>query len=124
MAMRDSKEQKLHDTIAASLKSIYQQRGAGTVLDGEDASIKGVSLDLKIKNPFLIAFKIETNSTVTEGEAMAWKQISDTVGVFFLMVPDPLKAEAVRIIKKDLIKNVRLCTYKIIENKLKFVNLP
>jgi len=119
---------KMHDTIIKSLEHIYRdQRGATTVLTnlkGEEAVVKGVVLDLIVKNPFLMHIKVETESTVNEGSAIAWKQISDTIGTFWLMVPEPLRAEAVRIIKKKTIKNVRMCAYKVVENKLKFINIP
>ena len=128
MAMRAANEQKMHDTIVRSLKHIYlEQRNASrfaTELDGDDTTIKGVTVDMIVKNPFVITFKIETESTVNEGEAIAWKSISEKAGVFYLMVPEPLRAEAVRIIRKNEIKGVRMCAYKVVENRLKFIGIP
>jgi hypothetical protein len=67
---------------------------------------------------------VETETSVTEGEAIAWKSISEQLGTFFLLVPHPLKADAMRITTKLGLKNIRLCYYMINENKLKFIGLP
>ncbi len=127
MAMRSPKEMKMHDTIIRSLAGIYESKNAQQVmtnLEKQDAVIKGVSVDVIVKNPITYIFKVETDTSVTEGEAIAWKGISDQLGTFFLLIPEPLKAEANRILAKVGLKNVRLCYYKIADNKLKFINLP
>ncbi|MGD0565856.1 MAG: hypothetical protein ABSA34_00835 [Candidatus Goldiibacteriota bacterium] len=127
MAMRSPKEMKMHDTIIKSVAGIYESKNAQQVhtnLDKQNAVIKGVTVDLIVKNPIVLIFKVETESTVTEGEAIAWKGISEQLGTFFLMVPEPLKGEANRILAKSGLKNVKLCYYKIADNKLKFTNLP
>jgi hypothetical protein len=95
-----------------------------TNLETQKAVMKGVTVDLIVKNPITYIFKVETESTVTEGEAIAWKGISEQLGTFFLMVPDPLKGDANRIVAKAGLKNVKMCYYKIADNKLKFTNLP
>ena len=127
MAMRSPKEMKMHETIIRSLAGIYDQKNAHQVLtnlDKQEAVMKGVTVDLIVKNPITLIFKVETDTSVTEGEAIAWKGIYDQLGTFFLMVPEPLKAEANRILQKVGLKSVRLCYYKIADNKLKFINLP
>ena len=127
MAIRSPKEMKMHDTIIRSLAGIYESKNAQQVhtnLDKQNAVIKGVTVDLVIKNPIVLIFKVETESTVTEGEAIAWKGISEQLGTFFLMVPEPLKGEANRIVAKAGLKNVKMCYYRIADNKLKFTNLP
>lgn len=128
MAMRSPKEMKLHETIIRSVAGIYNaQKNSNQVLtnlDKPSAVIKGISVDLIVKNPITLIFKIETESSVTEGEAISWKSISEQLGTFFLLIPDPLKADAMRIIAKNELKNIRLCFYRINDNKLKFVGLP
>jgi hypothetical protein len=128
MAIRSPKEAKMHETIIRSLVSIYNGKGASQILTNLDeesnAVVNGITLDLIVKNPFPLYFKIETETSVKEGEAIAWKSISEKIGTFFLVVPEPLKQEAMRIINKNNIKNIRLSYYKIVENKLKFINLP
>lgn len=128
MAIRSPKELKMHETIIRSLASVYKGKGATQVLTNLDeenkAVVNGVTVDLIVKNPFPLHFKIETETSVKEGEAIAWKSISEKIGTFFLMVPEPLKQEALRIINKNNIKNIRLCYYKVVDNKLKFINLP
>jgi hypothetical protein len=128
MAMRSPKEMKMHETIIKSLCSIYEnQKNAQQILtnlDKPEAVIKGITVDLIIKNPITFIFKVETESTVTEGESIVWKSISEQLGTFFLMVPEPCRGDAGRIISKLNLKNVRLCYYRIHDNKLKFVNLP
>jgi hypothetical protein len=127
MSMRSPKEMKMHDTIISSLAGIYRSKNAqmvSTNLETQKAVMKGVTVDLIVKNPITYIFKVETESTVTEGEAIAWKGISEQLGTFFLMVPDPLKGDANRIVAKAGLKNVKMCYYKIADNKLKFTNLP
>ena len=128
MAMRSPKEMKLHEIIIRSVAGIYSaQKNSNQVLtnlDKPNAVIKGISVDLIVKNPITFIFKIETESSVTEGEAISWKSISEQLGTFFLLIPDPLKADAMRIIAKNKLENVRLCFYRINDNKLKFVGLP
>ena len=127
MSMRSPKEMKMHDTIISSLAGIYRKKNAqmvSTNLETQKAVMKGVTVDLIVKNPITYIFKVETESTVTEGEAIAWKGISEQLGTFFLMVPDPLKGDANRIVAKAGLKNVKMCYYKIADNKLKFTNLP
>jgi len=127
MAIRSPKEAKMHEVIIRSLAKVYEQKGASQILTNlEDSSavVHGIPVDLIVKNPFTMHFKIETETSVKEGEAIAWKSLAEKVGTFFLMVPEPLKQEALRIISKNNIKNIRLCYYKIAENKLKFINLP
>ena len=127
MALRSAKEMKMHETIIKSIAGIYEQKGAAQVLTNlmsQSAVVEGITVDLIVKAPFTIYMKVETDTSVTEGEAIAWKGIADKLGTFFLMVPEPLKAEALRIIAKVGIKNIRLCYYSIAENKLKFKNLP
>ncbi len=127
MAIRSPKEAKMHETIIRSLAKVYEQKGASQVLtnlEDSNAVVHGIPVDLIVKNPFTLHFKVETETSVKEGEAIAWKSLVEKVGTFFLMVPEPLKQEALRIINKNNIKNIRLCYYKIIENKLKFINLP
>ncbi|MCE5300281.1 MAG: hypothetical protein LLG37_05340 [Spirochaetia bacterium] len=127
MGMRTPQEMKLHETIIRSLEGIYKQKGAVSVatnLDKMDAVVKGISVDLVVKNPITYIFKVETESTVNEGSALAWKQYEDTLSTYFLMVPDPLRAEANRICKKMEIKKARLCSYKVADNKLRFISLP
>lgn len=127
MAIRSPKEAKIHETIVRSLAKVYEQKGANQVLtnlDQNNAVVQGMTVDLIVKNPFTLYFKIETETSVKEGEAIAWKALSEKIGTFFLMVPEPLKQEALRIIAKNNIKNIRLCYYKIVENKLKFIHLP
>jgi hypothetical protein len=127
MALRSAKEMKMHETIIKSLAGVYEQRGAAQVLTNlmsQNAVINGITVDLIVKAPFTLYFKVETDTSVTEGEAIAWKGIAEKLGTFFLMVPEPLKAEAVRIIGKIGVKNIRLCYYKIADNKMKFINLP
>ena len=127
MALRSAKEMKMHETIIKSVAGIYEQKGAAQVLTNlmsQNAVVEGITVDLIVKAPFTIYMKVETDTSVTEGEAIAWKGIADKLGTFFLMVPEPLKAEALRIIAKVGIKNIRLCYYSIAENKLKFKNLP
>ncbi|HPD19245.1 MAG TPA: hypothetical protein PLF61_06245, partial [Candidatus Goldiibacteriota bacterium] len=97
MAIRSPKEEKMHETIIRSLASVYEQKGASHVLtnlDGNNAVVKGITVDLVVKNPFTLYFKIETETSIKEGEAIAWKSISENLGTFFLMVPEPLKQEA------------------------------
>ncbi|MCX7698651.1 MAG: hypothetical protein N2114_04210 [Candidatus Goldbacteria bacterium] len=128
MAIRSAKEAKMHEIIIKSLASVYESRGASKILTNlegnNNAVVDGITVDLIVKNPFPMHFKIETETSVKEGEAIAWKSISEKIGTFFLMVPEPLKQEALRIINKNNIKNIRLCYYKIVDNKLKFINLP
>lgn len=127
MAMRSAKEMKMHETIIKSIAGIYEQRGAAQVLTNlmsQNAVIEGVAVDLIVKAPFTIYMKVETETSVTEGEAIAWKGIAEKLGTFFLMVPEPLKQEAVRIISKAGVKNIRLCYYSVADNKMKFKNLP
>ncbi|HDQ26447.1 MAG TPA: hypothetical protein ENN43_06865 [bacterium] len=127
MAMRSAKEMKMHETIIKSVKGIYEQRGASQILDnlsGKYAVVNGIEVDLMLKNPFMLYFKIETESSVTEGESIAWKSMSEKLGTFFMLIPEPLKQEALRIIKKNDIKNIRLCYYRVVENKLRFISLP
>lgn len=125
--MRTAKEMKMHETIIKALQNLYESKGASQVLTNimaQNAVVEGVTVDLIVKNPFTIYMKVETDTSVTEGEAIAWKSITEKLGTFFLLVPEPLKQEALRIIGKAAIKNIRLCYYKIAENKLKFINLP
>jgi hypothetical protein len=127
MAMRTAKEMKMHEMIIKSVAGIYEQKGAAQVLTnlmGDNAVVEGVYLDLIVKAPFTIYMKVETDTSVTDGESIAWKGIVDKLGTFFLLVPEPLRQEASRIITKQNIKNIRLCTYKIADNKMKFTNLP
>ncbi len=127
MAIRSPKEAKMHETIIRSLASVYEGRGASQILtnlEENKAVVNGITVDLIVKNPFTMHFKIETDTSVKDGEAIAWKSISEKIGTFFLVIPEPLKQEAIRIINKNNIKNIRLCYYKIVENKLKFINLP
>jgi len=127
MAMRTAKEMKMHEMIIKSVEGIYKQKGAAQVLTnlmGNNAVVEGVYLDLIVKAPFTIYMKVETDTSVTDGEAIAWKGIVDKLGTFFLLVPEPLRQEAVRIIAKQNIKNIRLCYYSIADNKMKFKNLP
>lgn len=128
MAMRSPNEIKLQETIIRSLAGIYKSHKSSqqilTNLEKEEAVIKGVTVNLIVKNPITLIFKVETESSVTEGESISWKEISDRLGTFFLLVPEPLKPEAGRILVKTGLKNVRLCCYKIADNKLKFINLP
>lgn len=126
MGIRTPKEMKMHDTIIRSMAGIYEQKGAhkvSTNLDKQEAVINGVEVDLIIKNPLQLVFKVETESTVTEGSAIAWKQIFDKAGIFYLMVPEPLTDEAYRISKEAKV-NLRLCTYRVKDNKLVFGRLP
>ena len=128
MAMRSPKEIKLHETIIRSVAGIYDgQKNAQQVLtnlEKQEAVLKGITVDIIVKNPITLIFKVETETSVTEGEAIAWKSISEQLGTFFLLIPHPLKADAMRIIAKLRLKNVRLCYYMINENKLKFIGLP
>ncbi|MFP4466214.1 MAG: hypothetical protein ACLFP1_04110 [Candidatus Goldiibacteriota bacterium] len=127
MAMRSPQEMKLHDTIIATLKNLYTNRGAVSVQTANDKLppvIDGVSVDLIIKSQFKIIFKVETESTVTEGTAIHWKQISEKAGQFNLLVPEPLKSEAAAIIKQLGIPKISISTYRILDNKLRFANLP
>ncbi len=128
MAMRSPKEMKLHETIIRSVAGIYDsQKNAQQVLTNLDkplAVLKGITVDIIVKNPITLIFKVETETSVTEGEGIAWKAISEQLGTFFLLVPHPLKADAMRIIAKLGVKNIRLCFYMINENKLKFTGLP
>ena len=127
MAMRTAKEMKMHEMIIKSVAGIYEQKGAAQVLTNlmsQNAVVEGITLDLIVKAPFTIYMKVETDTSVTDGESIAWKSISEKLGTFFLLVPEPLRLEAIRILKKNGIKNVRTCYYKISENKLKFINLP
>ena len=128
MAMRSPKEMKLHETIIRSVAGIYNgQKNAQQVLtniDKPEAVLKGITVDIVVKNPITLIFKVETETSVTEGEAIAWKSISEQLGTFFLLIPHPLKADAMRIISKLALKNVRLCYYMINDNKLKFIGLP
>ena len=126
MAMRTAKEMKMHEMIIKSVEGVYKQKGAAQVLTnlmGQNAVVEGVALDLIVKSPFTIYMKVETETSVTDGEAIAWKGIVDKLGTFFLLVPEPLKQEAIRIIAKQNIKNIRLCYYSISENRMKFKNL-
>jgi hypothetical protein len=127
MAMRTAKEMKMHETIIKALQNLYESKGASQVLTNimaQNAVVEGVTIDLIVKNPFTLYIKVETDTSVTEGEAIAWKGISEKLGTFFLLVPDPLKQEAQRILTKAGIKNARMCYYKIADNKMKFINLP
>lgn len=127
MAMRTAKEMKMHETIIKSIAGIYESKGADQVLTNlmsQNAVVNGVTVDIVVKKPFTMYFKVETDTSVTEGEAIAWKGISEKLGTFFLMVPEPLKQEALRIQTKAGIKNIRMCYYKVVDNKLKFINLP
>jgi hypothetical protein len=127
MAMRTAKEMKMHEMIIKSVAGIYEQKGAAQVLTNlmsQNAVVDGVTLDLVVKLPYTVYIKIETDTSVNDGEAIAWKGISDKLGTFFLLVPEPLKAEALRIIAKNNIKNIRMCYYKVADNKMKFTNLP
>lgn len=128
MAMRSPKEMKLHETIIRSVASIYESRQNTqqvlTNLEKQDAVLKGVAVDIIVKNPMSLIFKVETETSVNDGEAIAWKGISDQLGTFFLLVPDPLKADAIKAIAKIGVKNIRLCFYRINDNKLKFLGLP
>ena len=127
MAIRTAREMKMHETIIKSLANYYESKGAAQVLTNimsQSAVVNGVTVDLIVKSPFTIYMKVETETSVTEGEAIAWKSISEKLGTFFLMVPEPLKAEALRIQKKNNINNIRMCYYKVVENKLRFINLP
>ncbi len=125
--MRTAKEMKMHEMIIKAVAGIYEQKGAGQVLTNlmsQNAVVNGITLDLIVKTPFLVYMKIETGTSVTEGEAIAWKGISEKLGTFFLLIPEPLKQEAIRIIKKAEIKNIKLCYYRIADNRMKFINLP
>jgi hypothetical protein len=127
MAMRTAKEMKMHEMIIKSVAGIYEQKGAAQVLTNlmsQNAVVEGITLDLVVKAPFTIYMKVETETSVTDGEAIAWKGISEKLGTFFLLVPEPLKQEAVRIIAKAGIKNIRLCYYSVADNKMKFKALP
>jgi hypothetical protein len=127
MAMRTAKEMKMHEMIIKSVAGIYEQKGAAQVLTNlmsQNAVVNGITLDLIVKSPFTIYMKVETDTSVTEGESIAWKGISEKLGTFFLLVPEPLKQEALRIQAKAGIKNIRMCYYKIADNKMKFTNLP
>jgi len=128
MAMRTPKEMKLHETIIRSVAGIYDSRKSAqqvlTNLERPDAVLKGITVDIIVKNPITLIFKVETETSVTEGEAIAWKAISEQLGTFFLLIPHPLKADAMKIIAKTGLKNVRLCYYMIMDNKLKFMSLP
>lgn len=126
MGSRTPREMKMHDTIIRSLAGIYEQKGAQKILsnlDNNDAVISGVTVDLIVKTPLQLVFRVETESTVSEGSAIVWKQIYDKAGIFYLMVPEPLTDEAYRISKEAKV-NLRLCTYKIKDNKLVFGRLP
>ncbi|HDT15461.1 MAG TPA: hypothetical protein ENN55_04550 [Firmicutes bacterium] len=125
--MRSSQEIKLHDTIIATLKNLYTNRGAvsvATINDKIPPAFDGVGVDLIIKSQFKMIFKVETESTVTEGSAIHWKQISEKAGLFYLLVPEPLKTEASAIIKQLAIPKIIVSTYRIVDNKLRFGNLP
>ena len=128
MAMRTPKEMKLHETIIRSVAGIYESRKSAqqilTNLENPDAVLKGITVDIIVKSPITFIFKVETESSVTDGEAIAWRAISEQLGTFFLLVPHPLKADAMKIIARTGLKNVRLCYYKIMDNKLKFISLP
>ncbi len=128
MPMRSPKEMKMQETIIKTLKTIYlNQKGADTVLtniDKQEAVVQGLLPDLVVKGNHTLTFKVETESTVTDGSAIEWKSFSEKIGTFYLLVPEPLKTEALSIIKKLAIPHVVLSTYKIADNKLKFGNLP
>ncbi len=119
---------KMQETIIKTLKTIYlNQKGADTVLtniDKQEAVVQGLLPDLVVKGNHTLTFKVETESTVTDGSAIEWKSFSEKIGTFYLLVPEPLKTEALSIIKKLAIPHVVLSTYKIADNKLKFGNLP
>lgn len=128
MSMRSPKEMKMQETIIKTLKTIYlNQKGADTVLtniDKTEAVVQGLYPDLIAKGSQTFTFKVETESTVTDGSAIEWKSFSEKIGTFYLLVPEPLKTEALSIIKKLAIPHIVIATYKIADNKLKFNNLP
>ena len=128
MALRTPPEMKMHYTLIKSLEGLYlNQKGASSVrtnLDREDAVVLGLMPDLIIKSSFTLYFKVETQSTVTEGSAIEWKSFSEKLGQFYLLVPAVLKPDAEDIIKRLAIPKVVLLTYKIKENKLSFSGLP
>jgi len=119
---------KLHSTIVNTLKMLYEdQKGAqvSTCNDKVPVAINGVSPDLVATFRFRVIFKVETESTVTEGSAIEWKSIAEKAGSFYIMVPEPLKYDAKKLIEKaGLAKFITITTYKIRDNKLVFGNLP
>ncbi len=128
MSARTAQEVKLHSTIVNTLKMLYEgQKGAevSTCNDKVPVSINGVSPDLVAVFRFKVIFKVETESTVTEGSAIEWKSIAEKAGSFYLMVPEPLRFDAKKLLEKNgLTKFVTITTYKIRDNKLVFSNLP
>ena len=121
-------EMKLHETIIKTLQSIYlNQKGASSAVHNIDqklAVVQGLSPDLMVKMGFMLYFKVETESTVTTGSAIEWKSFSEKLGTFYLVVPEPLKTEAIRIIKQLSIPKIVVVPYRIKENKLVFGSLP
>ena len=130
MGLRTIQSQKLHDAVVITLKEFYlKKRNADDVIinpgDDTKAAIKGLYPDvISQTGDLLTVLEVETDETVTEQEALEWKTFNDIIGQFYLVVPEQAEAEAKALIKQNGLTHCKICTYKLVEKRLVFNNLP
>jgi|DewCreStandDraft_4_1066084.scaffolds.fasta_scaffold24160_2 hypothetical protein len=127
MSSRTPQNQRLHDTLIETLKSVYlHKKEADEVFinpgDAKNTNVKGLYPDVIVKFKYknVVIFEIETEDTITEAETLQWKQFYEAFGSFYLLVPDYAEAQAKNLLTKSGLTKIVLLSYKWADNKLVF----
>ncbi|MCX7698001.1 MAG: hypothetical protein N2114_00845 [Candidatus Goldbacteria bacterium] len=127
MSSRTPQNQRLHDTLIETLKSVYlNKKDADEVFinpgDAKNTNVKGLYPDVIVKSRSkgVIIFEIETEDTINEAETLQWKQFFEAFGSFYLLIPDYTEQNTKNLLIKSGLTKISMVTYKWVENKLVF----